>query len=267
MAPRSFWKGYLKLSLVTCPVAMMPATTETEKVRFHTLNRATGNRVVSRYVDAETGDPVDPQDAAKGYAPAEDRTIILENEEIESVALESTHTIDIETFVPENSIDRIWYDKPHYLVPDDPVGEEAFSVIRAAMEATATAGISRLVLYRRERAVLLRPRDRGIMLWTLRYGDEMRDPEAYFGDLADAEADPEPLALLEKLIADRVKPWDPKLAADPVQEKWLEIIAAKKKGKRPTPKKSAAEPPPRNVVSIMDALRKSLASEEKRPKK
>lgn len=267
MAPRSFWKGYLKLSLVTCPVAMMPATTETEKVRFHTLNRVTGNRVVSRYVDAETGDPVDPENAGKGYASAEDRYIVLEDEEIESVALESTHTIDIETFVTKESIDRIWYDKPHYLVPDDPVGEEAFSVIRAAMEATGTAGISRLVLYRRERAVLLRPRDRGIVLWTLRYGEELRDPAPYFEGLADAAADPEPLALLERLIEERTKPWDPKLAADPVQEKLLEIIAAKTKGKRAAPKKHAAEPPPRNVVSIMDALRRSIASEEKRPKK
>lgn len=266
MAPRSFWKGYLKLSLVTCPVAMMPATTETDKVRFHTLNRATGNRVKSRYIDSETLDPVDAEDAVKGYARGEDQYVILEDEEIGSVALESTHTIDIETFVPKESIDWIWYDKPHYLMPDDPVGEEAFSVIRAAMEATGTAGISRLVLYRRERAVMLRPRDRGIVLWTLRYGDEVRNPEHYFGDIGDSEVDADPLALLEKLIEERLKPWDPKMVVDPVQEKWLEIIAAKKKGRRPPQKKAAAEPP-RNVVSIMDALRKSIASETKRPKK
>lgn len=266
MAPRSFWKGYLKLSLVTCPVAMMPATTETDKVRFHTLNRATGNRVESRYVDAQTGEPVDPEDEVKGYPSAEDRYVILEDEEIETITLESTHTIDIETFVPKDSIDWIWYDKPHYLMPDDPVGEEAFSVIRAAMEATGTVGIARLVLYRRERAVMLRPRDRGIVLWTLHYGDEVRDPEPYFADIESSEVDAEPLGLLEKLIDERSKPWDPKMVSDPVQEKWLELIAAKKKGKRPAQKQATAEPP-HNVVSIMDALRKSIASEGKRPKK
>jgi DNA end-binding protein Ku len=267
MAPRSFWKGYLKLSLVTCPVAMMPATTESEKVRFHTLNRATGHRVRSRYVDAETGEPVDPDNAVKAYPAAEDRYVILEEDEIARVGLESTHTIDIETFVPDDSIDWIWYDKPHYLVPDEPVGEEAFSVIRAAMAATGTAGISRLVLYRRERAVLLRPRDRGLVLWTLRYGDELRGPEPYFADIGNDDVDRNLLALLEKLIEARVKPWDPGMVADPVQKKWLEVIAAKKKGERPAGKRSAAEPPPHNVVSIMDALRRSIASEPKRPRK
>ena len=122
MAPRSFWKGYLKLSLVTCPVAMTPAISEGEKVRFHTLNRATGNRIQSRYVDAETGEPVDEDDEVKGYQSGADEYVLLEDDEIESVALESTRTIDIETFVPRDSIGWIWYDRPHYLVPDDTGG-------------------------------------------------------------------------------------------------------------------------------------------------
>jgi DNA end-binding protein Ku len=155
MAPRSFWKGYLKLSLVTCPVAMTPATSETEKVRFRTLNRATGNRVVSRYVDGETGKPVDEDDEVKGYERGENEYVMLEDDELDSVALDSTRTIDIEMFVPRESIEWIWYDTPHYLTPNDPVGEEAFAVIREAMAATGTVGISRLVLYRRERAVML----------------------------------------------------------------------------------------------------------------
>ena len=179
MAPRSFWKGYLKLSLVTCPVAMMPAVTEGEKVRFHMLNRATGNRIQSRYVDAKTGEPVEEDSEIKGYQSGTDEYVPLEDEELNSVALESTHTIDIDSFVPHDSIGWIWYDRPHYLVPNNPVGEEAFSVIRDAMRATNMVGISRVVLYRRERAVMLVPQDRGIVLWTLRYGDEVRDPEAY----------------------------------------------------------------------------------------
>jgi DNA end-binding protein Ku len=130
MAPRPSWRGYLKLSLVTCPVALVPATSEAEKVRFHTLNRATGNRVHARYVDAETGKPVGDEDQVKGYEREDGEYVMLEDEELDAVALESTRTIDIDCFVPADSIGWIWYDEPHYLVPDDKVGEEAFSVIR-----------------------------------------------------------------------------------------------------------------------------------------
>ena len=133
MAPRPSWHGYLKLSLVTCPVAMLPATSEAEKVRFHTLNRVTGNRVHARYVDAETGKPVGDEDQVKGYEREDGEYVMLEDEELDAVALESTRTIDIDCFVPADSIGWIWYDTPHYLVPDDKVGEEAFSVIREAM--------------------------------------------------------------------------------------------------------------------------------------
>lgn len=263
MAPRSFWKGYLKLSLVTCPVTMMPATSETEKVRFHTLNAATGNRVTSRYVDAETGKPVREEDEVKGYERGEGDFVLLEDEEIEAVALESARTIDIEMFVPSDSIGWIWYDTPHYLIPSDKVGEEAFSVIREAMAATGTVGISRLVLYRRERAVMLEPRGKGIVLWTLRYGDEVRGQDDYFAKIGEEKTEPELMKLIVKLIDDRTKDWSPGMASDPVQAKLLEIIAAKKKGKK---KPAAKEPAPKatgNVINIMDALKKSLAAEGK----
>jgi len=262
MAPRPFWKGYLKLSLVTCPVAMAPATSEGEKVRFHTLNRATGNRVESRYVDAETGKPVEADDEVKGYQRGTNEYVILEDDELDAVALESTRTIDIEMFVPRESIEWIWYDTPHYLTPDDPVGEEAFSVIREAMVATGTVGIARLVLYRRERAVMLEPRDRGIVLWTLRYGDEVRDPDSYFASIKTEPQEPQLISLVSKLIDQRTAPWDPKMLGDPVQDRLLDLIAAKKKGKRPAKAKKQPERPT-NVVNIMDALRKSLAAEGK----
>jgi DNA end-binding protein Ku len=265
MAPHSFWKGYLKLSLVTCPVAMTPAVTESEKVRFHTLNRVTGNRVESRYVDAESGEPVDEDEEVKGYQSGAELYVALEDEEVDSVALESTHTIDIDMFAPRDSIGWIWYDRPHYLVPDDPVGEEAFSVIRDAMAATGMVGISRLVLYRRERAVMLEPRDRGIVLWTLRYGDEVRDPESYLRDLKAGKPDSKLMSLVTKLIDERTKPWDPEMVRDPVQQQLLQLIAAKKKGK-PAPRAKRRSEPPSNVVNIMDALRRSIQSEEKRPR-
>lgn len=268
MAPRAFWKGHLKLSLVTCPVAMTPATGESGKVRFHTLNAHTGHRVVSQYVDAVSGRPVAEDDAVKGYPRGEDDYVLLEDEELEAVALDSTRTIDIEMFVPADAIGWIWYDKPHYLVPDDRVGEEAFSVIRDAMAATGTVGISRLVLYRRERAVMLEPRDRGIVLWTLRYGDEVRDEKDYFAHIGSEKLDPALMKLVTRLIEDRTAAWDPAMVADPVQAKLIEIIAAKKKGrKRPAKATAPAQAPAGNVVSIMDALRNSIASESKGKRK
>jgi len=266
MAPHAFWKGYLKLSLVTCPVAMAPATSEGERVRFHTLNRATGNRVVSQFVDGVTGKPVDEDDAVKGYARGEDAYVMLEDDELDAVALESTRTIDIEMFVPRESIEWIWYDTPQYLTPNDPVGEEAFTVIREAMAATGTVGISRLVLYRRERAVMLEPRDRGIVLWTLRYGDEVRDQKDYFAGIKPEKLEPELVSLVTKLIDRKTVAWDPTLLGDPVQASLLALIAAKKKGRRPA-KAKPASPKPTNVVNIMDALRQSLAADEKRPKR
>lgn len=263
MAPRPFWRGYLKLSLVTCSVAMTPAITENERVRFHTLNRKTGHRVASQYVDAVTGKPVAENNEVKGYPRGEDDYVLLEDDELEAVGLESTRTIDIDMFVPAETIDWIWYDRPHYLTPNDEVGEDAFCVIRDAMETTEKVGISRLVLYQRERAVMLEPRGTGIVLWTLRYGDEVRDTEAYFGKIGGEKADPKLMALLKQMIDARTKPWNPKMIDDPVQDRLLEIIASKQKGKKPAKVAKPRAETPTNVVNIMDALRKSIASEGK----
>jgi DNA end-binding protein Ku len=263
MAPRPFWKGYLKLSLVTCPVSMMPATTESERIRFHTLNSETGNRVQSSYVDAVTGESVDEEDEVKGYPRGDDEYVMLEDEELEAVALDSTRTIDIETFVARDSIAWIWQDKPHFLLPGAGVGEEAFAVIREAMRATKTAGIARLVLYRRERAVLLEPHDKGIVLWTLRYGDEVREPGGAFEAAEGETPDKESRGLVERLIEKRTRAWDPALVQDPVQDRLKEIIASKRKGRRRPATKPEPDAPKDggNVISIMDALRRSLEAE------
>ena len=265
MAPRSFWKGYLKLSLVTCPVAMMPATTDNEKVRFRTLNAKTGNRVLSQYVDAVSGKAVEDDDQVKGYPRGEDDFVLLEDDDLDAVALESTRTIDIDMFVPADSIAWIWYDQAHFLIPNDPVGEEAFSVIRQAMASTKTVGISRLVLYRRERAVLLQPQGKGIILWTLRYGDEVRDARDYFGAAGKAKVDAGLMDLLTRLIEARKVPWTPDMVDDPVQAKLLDIIASMKKGrKRPARANVAAKATSGNVINMMDALKKSIAAESKK---
>ncbi|MBV9287610.1 MAG: Ku protein, partial [Hyphomicrobiales bacterium] len=262
MPSRPFWKGYLKLSLVTCPVALTPATSEAGKVRFHTLNRRTGHRVVSRYVDAESGKPVAEDDEARGYARDETHVVVLEDDELEAVRLESVRAIDIERFVPADSLDWMWYETPYYLTPDDPVGVEAYCVIRDAMRSTGTVGVSRLVLHRRERAVLLKPRGQGIELWTLRYGEETRSPRDVFDGLEDVEPDPALVDLVLRLIAQRKRRWSPDLARDPVQERLLDIIREKKAG-APARPRAAAEPQrtPSNVINIMEALRRSIAGE------
>ncbi|WP_105428678.1 Ku protein [Neorhizobium sp. T6_25] len=268
MAPRVFWKGYLKLSLVTCRVTMTPAISEGAKVRFHNINRKTNNRVLSQYVDAETGEAVEDDDQVKGYPKGEGDYVLLEDEEIEDVGLESTRTIDIETFVPAGSIGWIWYDRPHYLAPDDEVSAEAFAVIREAMAKTGTGGIARLVMYRRERAVLLLPKDKGIVVWTLRYGDEVRDADEYAVEKPKEKADVEHLSMMKKIIDERTEAWKPSMADDPVQDRLLEIIAERKKSRK-TRKKVEDKVPERssNVIDITAALKKSLEAERKAPRK
>ena len=262
MAPKTFWKGYLKLSLVTCPVTMTPATTEAERVRFRTLNRKTGRPVASRYVDALTGEPVAGEDQAKGYPRGENDHVILEDEDLDAVALESTRTIDIACFVPTDSVGWIWYDRAHYLAPSDPVGEEAFAVIREAMRATDRAGISRLVLGGRERAVLLMPRGAGIVLWTLRFGDEVRDATEAFAAIGAGKPDAKALALVRKLIEGRTRKWEPSMVRDPVQEQLLDLIETKRKGRRTGARKGA--PAAGHVVNIMDALRQSIEGQRRK---
>lgn len=259
MAGSVFWKGYLKLSLVSCPVVLTPAVTESSKLRFVTVNRKTGHRAVTQLVDAETGKPVAEQDEARGYARGEGDMVVIEDEELDSIALESTRTLDIETFVPKDRIPWLWYDKPHWMAPNDKVGEEAFAVIRSAMEATKTVGIARLVLYRRERAVMVVPRGKGMIVWTLRYADEVREAEPP----ASAEApDAKTSRMLTKLIRDRTQDWSADMVPDPVKHRLEKIIAAKKRGKKAAkPKK--AEATPSNVVNIVDALKASLKDAKK----
>lgn len=262
MPAHGFWKGYLKLSLVTCPVAMQPAVSDSARLRFHTINRRTGNRLQRQYLDAKTGKPVNEKDQARGYPRGEDEHVVLEEDEIDAVALESTRTIDIEEFVPSDRIGWIWYDRPHFLLPDDAVAEEAFSVIREAMRASRTVGIARLVLYRRERAVMLVPRGNGIVLWTLRYGDEVRNMDGYFDALHGGKPDGEALKLVRKLIDEQTADWETDLMKDPVQDRLQEMIEAKRKGrKRAARPKAEAPRESGKVVSIIDALKRSIAAE------
>jgi len=263
MASRAYWKGYLKLLLVTCAVTLTPATTEGDKVRFHTINRKSGERIRTRYADSVSGKLVDDVDVAKGYAKGEDDYLILEDEDLDAVQLESTRTIDIAEFVPEDTIEWVYYDSPYFVVPDDEVGEEAFVVIREAMAASGVVGIARLVLGNRERAVMLQPWDRGIILWTLRFGDEVRDEDEYFDPIDDHKPDAKMLGMVEKIISGRTTTWSDDLMRDPVQDRLLEIIKSKQKPKRASKAKAPVEEDgesdaPNNVIDLMSALKKSL---------
>jgi DNA end-binding protein Ku len=233
-------------------------------VRFHVLNRQTKNRVESRYVDSVTHKPVAEKDEVKGYPRGEDDYVLLEDDEIEAVGLESTRTIDIDTFVPRGSIDWIWYDKPHFLAPEDKVGTEAFCVIREAMKANNVVGIARLVLYRRERAVLLEPQDKGIILWTLHYGEDVRDPVATL-DVKN-KVDGELLSLMKKLVKEETKDWSPSMVQDPIQKRLKSMIKSKQKNQTKAAPAAKREPVKStgNVINIMDALKKSLAAEKSR---
>jgi DNA end-binding protein Ku len=271
MAAPAFWKGYLKLSLVTCPISMTPATTESEKVKFHTINRKTGRRVRSQYVDSETDKPVESEDQIKGYEASSTQFVTFEDEELDSVALESVRTIDIDQFAPADSVPWIFYDSPYYVTPNDKVGEEAYAVIRDAMASKGVVGISRVVLFRRERAVMLQPRDNGIILWTLRYGDEVREPEAYFKDIDDGKNDPKLLRLITQLIDERSVSWDASMVHDPVQEQLKDLIAQrrKKQGKPASRKPDDGESgqgTANNVVDLMSALKKSLEKPAGKPR-
>ncbi|MBF0678294.1 MAG: Ku protein [Devosia sp.] len=263
MAGRAYWKGYLKLLLVTCAVTLTPATTDGGKVRFHTINRKTGERIRTRYADSGSGKLVDDDDVAKGYAKGEDDYLILEDEDLDAVQLESTRTIDIGEFVPEDTIEWVYYDSPYFVLPDDEVGEEAFIVIREAMAASGVVGIARLVLGNRERAVMLQPSDRGIVLWTLRFGDEVRDEDEYFETIDEHKPDKKMLGMIEKIIADRTTTWSDELMQDSVQDRLLDIIKSKQKPKRASkakaqPKSESNDAPANNVIDLMSALKKSL---------
>jgi DNA end-binding protein Ku len=259
MAPRSNWKGYLKLSLVSCPVQLFPATSTKERVAFHLLHRETGNRLRRKLVDPDTDEAVETDDQVKGFEVAKNEYVLVEEDEIASVAIESTHTIDIETFVPRAEIDAAYLDTPYYLAPNGKMGEEAFAVIREAMREKEVVGIGRVVLYRRERPILLEPRGKGLVATTLRYAYEVRDDSDYFEDIDDVEVPEEMLDLATHIISRKLDHFDPKRFEDRYQNALLEIIRAKQQHRPVTT--SAPAPKAGNVVSLMDALRKSIAAE------
>ncbi|ODT31568.1 MAG: Ku protein [Kaistia sp. SCN 65-12] len=259
MAPRPAWKGYLKLSLVTCAVELTNVVTHAEKVSFRVLNRKTGNTVKRIYVDAGTGDPVGDDDEIKGYEAGSGDYVHVEEDEIAAVRIESSDMMSLDGFVDKASIEQIYLDTPYYLAPADKVSEDAFAVIRDAMAAKKKAGLARIVLYRRERPVVIEPLGKGMVLTTLRYDNTVRQPDTVFDDIKAVRTDREMLELAEHIIEKKAATFDPSTFDDKYEEALLELIRAKKAGKK-APKARAAQKPS-NVVNLFDALKKSLAAD------
>jgi DNA end-binding protein Ku len=260
MAPRPLWKGYLKLSLVSCAVALYGAANNSEKVSLHILDRRTGNRVRRQLVDAESGDVVESDDQVRGYEIAKDEYVMLEDEELDAIALESTHTIEIDQFVPRRQIDEIYLDSPYYLTPSDEVGAEAFVVIRDAMRDQDVVGLAHVVLYRRERMLMLEPRGKGILATALRYGYEVRDERGYFDEIPKIEVPDEMVDLAAHIIKTKAGKFDPARFEDRYEDALVELIKAKQAGRAP---KGPEPPKPSNVINLMDALRQSLKTNSK----
>jgi|SRR4051812_40394359 DNA end-binding protein Ku len=262
MAPRPNWKGFLKLSLVSCSVALYTATSTSQRVSFNIINKKTGNRIRYDVVDAETGEEVEKEDRVKGYKIEGNEYLLLEDEELENVALESTHTIDIEEFVPVADVDRIYLDESYYIVPQDDVAQEAFAVIREAMRKEELAGLARVVIYRREHLLLLRPRGKGLLATTLRYKNEVRNEDDYFDEIPNVKVSADMLKLATHILDTKKGKFDPAKFEDRYEDALKELIKAKRAGKKlPT----VEEPKPSNVVNLMDALRRSAKSERRAP--
>jgi DNA end-binding protein Ku len=257
MAPRPLWKGYLKLSLVSCAVALYGAANNSEKVSLHVLDRRTGNRVRRQLVDAESGDVVESDDQVRGYEIAKNEYVMLEDEELDAIALESTHTIEIDQFVPRRQIDEVYLDSPYYLTPSDEVGAEAFVVIRDAMRDQDVVGLAHVVLYRRERVAMLEPRGKGILATTLRYGSEVRDDRGYFDEIPKIDVPDEMVDLAAHIIKTKAGKFDPARFEDRYEDALVELIKAKQAGRAP---KGPEPPKPSNVINLMDALRRSVAA-------
>jgi DNA end-binding protein Ku len=260
MAPRPNWKGYLKLSLVSCAISIYPATTERERVSFNQLNKNTGNRIRYKKVDAATDEEVASGDIVKGYQVDKDVYVTVEDEEIDALQVESSRTIEIDSFVPLAQIDARYFDAPYYVIPNDKVGQDAFAVIREAMRAKKMVGVGRVVISKRERPIILEAMGKGLRGITLHYPYEVRDEKEYFSEIPDVKVPSDMLKLAEHIVDTKAGAFDPTAFVDHYEEAVVDLLKSKQAG-RAVSKTRAAEPPS-NVVNLMEALKRSISSEK-----
>jgi DNA end-binding protein Ku len=258
MAPRAYWKGYLKLSLVSCPIQLFPAVSDREKIRFHQLNRKTGNRIKYIKVDAVTGEPVDEGDIVKAYDIGSGRYVEITDDELEAIAVQGTHTIEIDQFVPKDEIDEIYWAIPYYIVPDGDAGRQAFSVIREAIKKERMVALGRVVFTTREHVIAIEPRGKGTLGLTLRYPYEIRDEENYFGDIAAEKIPKDMLNLAIGIVRSKTGHFEPKKFEDHYERALRKLIGKKRRGEKI---EKAGEHPRAQVINLMDALRRSAEAD------
>jgi DNA end-binding protein Ku len=262
MAPRANWKGFLRLSLVTCPIALFPATSESEKISFNQINKKTGHRIRYLKVDADTGEEVANEDIIKGYKVDTDQYLEVTKDELENIALESTRTIDIDEFVPRSEIDDLYLVRPYYLVPDGKVGHDAYAVIRETIRSLDKVAIARVVLTNREHVIALEARDKGLMGMLLRYPYEVRDASEYFDEIQDVKITKDMLDLAKHIVEQKSGHFEPDKFEDHYEAALTELLNKKQKG---VPITAAKKQAPSNVVNLMDALRASVGAKGKTP--
>jgi DNA end-binding protein Ku len=265
VATRPTWQGYLRLSLVSCPVALYTATSRTSEVSFNMLHETTHNRIRMVPTDPQTG-PVDRSEIVKGYEIEKGRYVVITDDEIKNVRLETTRTLDIERFVDEGDIDRLYWNDPYFLVPDGDMAVEAFGVIREAMRSAGQVALGRLVMHQRERLMALEPRDRGVLAYSLRAKREVKDAGEFFDRIPAAKPDPKMVEIAAQIIRQQEGPFDPSQFNDRYEDALRELIKAKEKG---ATVKAPAEPKSAEVVDLMEALKRSLgqspAGERRKP--
>jgi DNA end-binding protein Ku len=262
---RAYWKGYLKLSLVTCPVALYPASSQADKTHFHQINRKTGNRLRQQMVDEETGRPVDKEQKGRGYEVSKGKYVEIEPDELDAVEIESTHTIDIDTFVPEDEIDKRYYERPYYIVPDGKSGEEAFAVIRDAMKDKGRVALARIVFANREHIMAIEPWGKGLLGTTLRYDYEVRDEREVFKGIPSPRVPKEMVQLASHILDKKAGHFDPAKFKDEYELALGKLVKRKAAGKTI----ERTEPPEdrSNVIDLMAALQESLGRRKTAPEK
>ncbi len=261
MAPaRPSWRGYLKLSLVSCPIALYTGTSSTERVSFRQINKKTGNRLRQQLVDEVTHELIEGEDKGRGYEYSKGAYIAVDDDELDAIAIESNHTSEIDSFVPRGQIDKRYLDSPYYITPNDQVGQEAFAVIREAMRDKGMVALGRVVLAKRERVIMLEPWDKGLMGTTLRYPYEIREAKEYFDDIPNVKVAPDMLKLAEHILQSKAADFNPSQFVDDYEQAVVKMLK-KKQGGLPVSREHAV-PRPQTVVNLMDALRRSIAQEK-----
>jgi DNA end-binding protein Ku len=255
MAPRAYWRGFLKLSLVSCPIALFPATSEREKISFHQINKNTGHRIKQRKVDAVTGQEVDSENIIKGYEVGKGAYIELDPEELKAIAVESKRTIEIGQFVPKNEIDELYLDTPYYILPDGEVGRQAFAVIREAIRQAGKVAVGRVVFTSREHVIGLEPRGKGLLGITLRYAYELRDENDYFEDIPEEQIPDDMLELAHRIVESKSGQFMPQNFDDAYEIALRDLIQKKQAGQ---PIRAPEWREPARVINLMDALRRSV---------